>query len=206
MMKKISAVIFDCDGVLFDSRQANTNFYNRLLSDFGLPLMTEEEISYVHMHTACESVQYIFRNYPFKEAAQKQRLKMDYSPFIKDMIIEPGLKKLLKILKPGFALAIATNRSNTIGEVLEYNGLAEFFEVVISSLDVQRPKPNPESLFKILDFFKISPDESIYIGDSVVDYETADAADVPFISYKNRQLKAAYHLDCLMDIVDIINS
>ena len=205
-MKKISAVIFDCDGVLFDSRQANTNFYNRLLLDFGLPLMTEEEISYVHMHTACESVQYIFRDSAFEEEAQKQRFRMDYSPFIKDMVIEPGLKELLRILKPRFALAIATNRSNTIGEVLEYNGLTQFFEVVISSLDVQRPKPNPESLFKILDFFNISPDESIYIGDSVVDYETAEAADVPFISYKNRQLKAAYHLNCLMDMVELINS
>ena len=205
-MKNISAVIFDCDGVLFDSRQANTNFYNRFLLDFGLPLMTEEEISYVHMHTVCKSVQYIFRDSAFEEEAQKQRLKMDYSPFIKDMVIEPGLKELLRILKPGFALAIATNRSNTIGEVLEYNGLTQFFEVVISSLDVQRPKPNPESLFKILDFFNISPDESIYIGDSVVDYETAEAADVPFISYKNRQLKAAYHLNCLMDMVELINS
>ena len=205
-MKNISAVIFDCDGVLFDSRQANTNFYNRFLLDFGLPLMTEEEISYVHMHTACESVQYIFRDSAFEEEAQKQRFRMDYSPFIKDMVIEPGLKELLRILKPRFALAIATNRSNTIGEVLEYNGLTQFFEVVISSLDVQRPKPNPESLFKILDFFNISPDESIYIGDSVVDYETAEAADVPFISYKNRQLKAAYHLNCLMDMVELINS
>ena len=204
-MKKISAVIFDCDGVLFDSRQANTNFYNRLLLDFGLPLMTEEEISYVHMHTACESVQYIFRDSAFEEEAQKQRFRMDYSPFIKDMVIEPGLKELLRILKPRFALAIATNRSNTIGEVLEYNGLTEYFEVVVSSLDVLKPKPNPESLFKILDFFNISPEESIYIGDSVVDYETADAAGVPFISYRNRHLKAEYHLDCLMDMVGIVN-
>jgi len=34
MQSNISAVIFDCDGVMFDSRQANINFYNHILSHF----------------------------------------------------------------------------------------------------------------------------------------------------------------------------
>ena len=40
--KRISAVIFDCDGVMLDSRQANINFYNHLLDHFSLPPMREE--------------------------------------------------------------------------------------------------------------------------------------------------------------------
>ena len=193
-MKKTYAVIFDCDGVMFDSRQANINFYNHLLSHFGLSTMAEGSVAYVHMHTADESIRHLFRGTPYVEEALAYRLEMDYTPFIRDMIMEAGLKELLDLLRPKVGLAVATNRSNTIGKVLESNGLDRYFDIVVSSLDVKNPKPDPESLFKILDFFRITAEEAYYVGDSPVDYETAKAAGVPFIAYKNTGLKAAYHV------------
>ena len=205
-LKQIKAVIFDCDGVLFDSKQANINFYNSIRAHFGLPPMDKEEEDYVHIHTAHESVDYIFRNAPhLREKAQQYRLNMDYTPFIKYMKMEPGLVQLLDQLKKhGLKLAIATNRSNTIGPVLEYFGLKKFFDMVISSLDVRNIKPHPESLYKILDYFDISNKEAVYVGDSTVDYEMAKAAGVPFIAYKNKGLKAYYHVDSLLDISRLI--
>jgi phosphoglycolate phosphatase len=204
-LKKIRAVVFDCDGVLFDSRQANIHFYNHLLSRFGLPPMTEDKIDYVHMHTADESIRHIFEGSPYTEEAQAYRWEMDYTPFIKDMIMEPGLKEILQALKPAFGLAVATNRSNTIGKVLESNGLDKFFDIVVSSLDVKNPKPHPESLLKILRFFTIGPQQALYVGDSRVDRETARAASVPFIAYKNRSLEADFHADRMPDILTIVN-
>ena len=201
-MNKISAVIFDCDGVMFDSRQANINYYNHILSRFELSPMTEDEVAFVHMRTADESIRHIFRNTPLVEHAMAYRMKMDYTPFIKEMIMEPGLKELLEYLRPDFGLAVATNRSNTIGKVLEWNGLGHYFDMVVSSLDVKNPKPHPEALLKILKFFKIPPDQAVYVGDSSVDYETAMASGVIFIAYKNRGLDAAFHIDHLMDILE----
>ena len=204
--KTISAVIFDCDGVMFDSRRANINFYNHLLEQFGLPPMPEDSVPFVHMHTAEDAVRHLFRDTPYVEQAQSYRLQMDYEPFIKDMIIEPGLKGLLRVLKPRFGLAVATNRSNTIGPVLESFGLEGYFDLVISSLDVKNPKPHPESLFKILDFFQVKPRDAYYVGDSTVDEETAKAAGVVFISYKNRALDADHHVDALLEIARLVNS
>lgn len=203
-MNKISAVIFDCDGVMFDSRQANINYYNHILAKFSLPPMNEEQVSFVHMNTADESVRHIFRGTPYIEKAQEYKNRVDYTPFIKDMIIEPGLKDLLRRLRPHFGLAVATNRSTTIGKVLEWNGLDGYFDIVVSSLDVKNPKPHPEPLLKILDFFGIDPLESLYVGDSLIDLRTARAAGVIFISCKNRDLEADYHVDSLMDIADIV--
>ncbi len=62
----------------------------------------------------------------------------------------------------------------------------------------ERPQPFP--LYKILERFQISPEQAIYVGDSLVDYKTAKAAGVPLVSYKNTELKADYHVDHLMDI------
>jgi HAD superfamily hydrolase (TIGR01509 family) len=197
------AVVFDCDGVMFESRQANINFYNHLLAHFGLPLLREEQVAYIHMATADESIRYVFKGTPYLEQALAYRLQVDYTPFIRDMVLEPGLKELLALLKPRCGLAVATNRSNTIEKVIEYHGLAGYFDIVVCSLDVTRPKPHPESLFKILDFFSIRPDQALYVGDSPVDAETAKAASVPFVAYKNRNLDAAFHVEQLLDIASV---
>jgi len=197
---KDRAIIFDCDGVMFDSRQANTNLYNHLLSHFGLPPMAPEDVEFVHMHTVVESIQRIFRNSPHTDDALEYRLHLDYSPFIADMVLEPGLRELLDFLKPHYGLAVATNRSNTIGKVLEFNNLSDYFDIVVSSLDVENPKPHPESVFKILDFFGLEPDQCFYVGDSEVDYEVCRAAQVPLIAYRNKALDAALHVESTWEL------
>jgi phosphoglycolate phosphatase len=205
--KKIkSAVIFDCDGVMFDSRNANTHYYNYLLSMFELPPMTNDKINFVHSYTADESIRHIFEGTPYLAQAMALKNDVDYTPFIRDMVIEPGLKELLKLLKPDFGLGIATNRSTTIGKVLGYHGLDSFFDIVVSSLDVKNPKPHPESLLKILDFFNIIPANALYIGDSHLDYLSASSAGVFFIAYKNRALDAEYHVDSMNEIFEVIKA
>ncbi|MGM0428491.1 MAG: HAD family hydrolase [Thermodesulfobacteriota bacterium] len=203
---RISSVIFDCDGVMFDSRQANTNFYNHLLARFGLPPMTEAEEAFVHMHTADKSVRHIFKGTPHTEAAQAYRINMDYTPFIQDMVMEPGLKELLQKLKPRMGLAVATNRSNTLPIVLEVYQLADYFDMVVSSLDVTRPKPHPESIHKILDFFNIKPTQAIYVGDSLVDLETARASGVHFVAYRNPELKTPLRAESMPELERVMAS
>lgn len=203
-MKKGRAVIFDCDGVMFDSRKANINFYNHILKHFKLPPMTQDKIEFVHMHTADESIRHIFKDTPCLDQALEYRTQVDYRPFINDMIMEPGLKDLLKELRPGLGLAVATNRSNTIGKVIEYNGLEGIFDIIVSSLDVKNPKPHPEPLIKILDFFDITPLQAFYIGDSHIDYLTARSAGVVFIAYKNLNLDADCHVNSMIEIANIV--
>jgi len=200
------AVIFDCDGVMFDSRNANINYYNYLLSRFNLPPMTDDKIDFVHAYTAKDSIRHIFEGTPYLDQAIAIAKNTDYTPFIHDMIIEPDLKELLSALKPDFWLGVATNRSTTIGNVLKIHGLVDFFDIVVSSLDVKNPKPHPESLLKILKYFKISPGDAIYIGDSNLDYESARSAGVIFVAYKNRELDADYHVSSMMEISELLTS
>ena len=203
--QKIRAVAFDCDGVMFDSRQANIHYYNHMLHHFDLPSMTGAAVDFVHSHTAEESIRYIFQRTPHTDEALAYRWKVDYTPFVQDMIMEPGLKELLEWLKPRIGLAVATNRSNTIGEVLKTHGLTGFFDLVVSSLDVEQSKPHPESLFKILDFFQVGPEGILYVGDSAVDEETAKRAGVPFIAYRNQALKAYRHVGTMAEIKSLLH-
>jgi len=197
-------VIFDCDGVLFESRKANEAFYNHIRSRFGLPPMSLEELDYVHMATSEESINYIIPDERIRAEAQAYRLTVDYRPFARLMVIEPTLLDLLRFLKPDYYTAVSTNRSNTINPILEDFGLAPYFDLVVSCLDVSRPKPDPESINLILETLKIPADQALFIGDSEVDAAAARAAGVDLAAYRNSALPAEYHLENLAEVKTIL--
>jgi phosphoglycolate phosphatase len=171
-----------------------------LLEQFGKPYMAESDLDYVHMHTAGESISYLFRDDHLREAVLRYCQALDYSPFIQSMEIEPGLIDFLETIRPAIKTAVSTNRSTTIGQVLKSFALESYFDLVISSLDVTRPKPDPESVLKILDFFQVGPEQCLYIGDSEVDVQTAGGAGVPFAAYKNTALPANLHIQAFSEL------
>jgi len=203
----IKLVIFDCDGVLFDSKDANISFYNTILSQLQLPPMTQDEVEYVHVSTAEEALRYILdrRNPYLLDKALEYRREMDYTPFIRLMRMEPHLKELLTSLPTDIERAVSTNRTYTIGDVLRIHGLDGEFSLVVSALDVENPKPHPDSIMKILHYFSIFPSEALFVGDSGVDQVSAQRAQVIFVAYKNRSLNADYHIDDLLHIREIID-
>jgi phosphoglycolate phosphatase-like HAD superfamily hydrolase len=203
-MKRVRAVVFDCDGVMFDSMKANEAYYNHVLEHFGKPEMSEEQCDYVHMNTAEQSVTYLFRNDPKLEDALAYWRSMNYHPFIPMMEMEPYLQEFLEYLRPTYKTAIATNRSDTMPAVLNDHGLDGRFDLVVTCLDVEHPKPHPESLIKILDYFDLSPEEAIYIGDSRIDEMTASAAGVPLVGYKNPRLSAVLHVTHFKEIEEFL--
>ncbi|MDM8523778.1 HAD-IA family hydrolase [Desulfococcaceae bacterium HSG8] len=204
-MRNIQLVAFDCDGVMFDTTEANKAYYNKILAQFGRPEMDEDQFAYSHMHTADESVAYLFSDKDQFEAAQAYRKTMTYKPFIRYMEIEPFLKPLLKNLRPAYKTAIVTNRTDTMPQVLEEFDLASYFDLVITALDSDRPKPHPDPLIMALEHFKIDPSHAIYVGDSEVDEAAAKAAGVPFVAYDNRSLDAEFHITGLEQIGDILS-
>ena len=200
----LKVVIFDCDGVLFDSRRANQSFYNHLLSRFGKTQLTEDALAYVHMHTVTESIEFLFRNESVRDQVHAYRQNLDYTPFIRMMDMEPGLIDFLDLIRPSAKTAISTNRTNTIGQVLKMFDLDPYFDLVVSALDVSQPKPNPESVFKIMTYFDVKPECCLYIGDSEIDAQTAFRAEVPLVAYKNEALSADYHVGGFSELGDVI--
>jgi phosphoglycolate phosphatase len=203
-MAALKLVIFDCDGVMFDSRDANRIYYNHLLEKFGYPLMDREEEDYVHSHNVLDSVSFIFRNNPHEiKKVHAFRQTVDYTPFLQYMRLEPDLKEFLRFLKPKFYTAISTNRSTTMPAVMEMHGLDPFFDLVVTSLDVQQPKPHAEALLKILNHFELSANQAVYIGDSMVDREHTAEVGMRLISFKNTTLPAEYHVNSFLDIPNL---
>ncbi len=193
-LQHLRVIIYDCDGVLIDSRESNQAFYNHILERFGLPPVSPPQWSEVAPLTAPAAITHLFQGTPWLDEAQRYQTVVDNRPFISLIRVEPNLKATLARLRPRYRTAIATNRGKSLPLVLQSCGLEDYFDLAVGSLSVQQAKPHPECLLKILHHFRVQPEEACYIGDSAVDQETARRAGVHFGAYKNPDLDADFYL------------
>jgi HAD superfamily hydrolase (TIGR01509 family) len=201
-MTELKLIIFDCDGVMFDSKNANRHFYNQLRTGLGHPPMDEEELEYVHMHHVTDSVGHIFRHWPDElEKAHQYRAGLDYTDYIKYMTIEPDLVEFLERITPYYRTAISTNRTTTMATLLDLFDLRQHFGLVVTATDVENAKPHPDALHKILAHFSLDVASSIFIGDSMVDQEHAASVGMRMIAFRNPALPADYHVNSFMEII-----
>jgi len=204
-MKNIEVVAFDCDGVMFDTINANMAFYNKILEHFGRPVMTPQQLAYSHMHTADQSIAHLFPDTKSFEAAQTYRKQMSYLPFLSCMEMEPHLKPLIAKLKPRYKTAVATNRSDTMDRVITEHDLEGYFDLIVSACDVEHPKPDPAALIRIMEYFKIDSKQLIYIGDSQLDEMATKAADAVFVAYQNESLSAKFYISSLKEMENVLS-
>jgi FMN phosphatase YigB (HAD superfamily) len=99
---------------------------------------------------------------------------------------------------------VATNRADTMEEVMQVHGLADEFDLVVTSRDVPHPKPAPDVLVKVLKHFDLAPEEALYVGDSTVDEQAAAAVGVPLVAYRNPHLKARFHIAHLCEVQPLV--
>ena len=197
-------IIYDCDGVLIDSRESNRAFYNHILARFGLGPLIEAQLAVVHVSTAQGAIDYLFQGHPRREEAQAYQKTINNAPFLPLIRPEPNIREVLMRLRPRYRTAIATNRGKSLPLVLQTLGLAGLFDLTVSCYDVIQPKPHPECLQKILRHFQVRPDEALYLGDSEVDRLVAEEAGIPLAAYKNPRLKALYHLQDHLELIEIL--
>lgn len=192
--KTVKVVAFDCDGVLFDSKEANVRFYNHVLEQVGHEPVRADQREYIHMHTIGESLEYLLGPGSLLEQAFELCKTIDFSAFNQYMETEPGLIEILQFVKARYRVALATNRMVSTRTILSHFAIDHYFDLIVTASDVRFPKPHPESMEKIARTFSAAPEQIVYVGDSVVDEALALATGAFFVSYKNAQLKAQLHI------------
>ena len=126
----MKALIFDCDGVLFDTEAANWAYYNHILEHFGRPALTADQFAYAHQHTLNESIAHLFDGDESVAAVHAYRQTMDYGEFLKYLKVEPDLTPLLNKIRPRFKTAIATNRTDTVDR-LNFNKMQRILNYIV---------------------------------------------------------------------------
>ncbi len=188
--KGINTVIFDFDGTLFDLAIDWQKLRQRLGVDESVKLGELFE-SYVH---AADPKLDIVRATELEAVGGRH--------------LERNVVKMLKKLRDQrYNLAIFTrNARKTVMAALRNTGLKDLY--VVGHEDVQRLKPDPEGLRRILGHFKAGSNQAVVVGDTYHDLVAAHASGVRCILVKNEKLSyrpegADYYINSLSDLPDL---
>jgi phosphoglycolate phosphatase len=202
-----TAVIFDCDGVLFDSWRANVAYYDAIRRELALPPMGPEWERLCHILAASEVLDRMLAGDPALLArARAVARTIDYGPFYALMEPVPGLHDVLGDLGRRHRLAMATNRGRTVPEVVRRFGLGQHLVLAVGVHDVARPKPHPDMIELCLARLGVAPARAVYVGDAQTDLAAARAAGVHFVAVGDVAWSphAVETLDALPPLVDAI--
>ncbi|MDL2285178.1 HAD family hydrolase [Desulfovibrio sp. OttesenSCG-928-F07] len=201
-LTELRGLIFDCDGVLLNSRTANMHFYNTLRKKAGMPPLTAQEEEFVHMSTYEQALNHIFKGAERAKVSGFVEEMADNFDYFNLLEVEDGLIAMLTWLKQNkIKLAICTNRLSPLEPLLERFGLEGFFNPLQTASSAQ-PKPSPEGLQNILNAWHLKQGAVAYIGDSKVDEAASAAAQIPFWAFKNPTLSANLHITSFTELHD----
>ncbi len=176
-------IIFDMDGTLVNSSLTIANAINYVRHNLGFEAMEQEKIlRMVNDHTLNPA-----KTFYHAEAFDADHEKWFSEYYTKnhenELVLYDGIEELLDSLKEeGHALAVATNayRGSTI-ESLTHLNVYGHFDAIACYDDVEKGKPYPDMLHKILDELDHSNEKSIFIGDGPRDEMASKNADIPYI-------------------------
>jgi phosphoglycolate phosphatase len=217
MENSVKAVVFDLDGTLIDSAPDICASVNKMLASEGitpldlatvtsfigegLPKLVERVILHVDMPLARH------QDLTAKTLAIYNETPSDLTqPY-------DGVRACLDLLKfEGYRLAICTNKPFAItNNVLRELDFLPYFDTIVGADTLAVKKPNPAPLHYCIK--ELGADQTLYVGDSEIDYKTAINAHIPFAlftgGYRKEGLlyfKNAREFDTFKDLPKLIRT
>ena len=182
----ITTVIFDLDGTLLDTLQDLVDSVNFSLYAHNFPKRSLSEIrmflgngyKYLISHAVPENTS------ECEIAEALDTFKSYYQKHCLDTT-EPyaGIREMLQNLKEkGIKMAIVSNKGNDAVKELAHRFFENLIPIAIGESAKVRRKPNPDTVWAAMQQLGSGKNESVYVGDSEVDFETAKNAGIPCIS------------------------
>ena len=168
---KYKAVVFDMDGVIFDSERLVLQCWTELAEKHGIPDI--ETVYYKCIGTNRAQTREIFLDFYGEtfayEAFREEASVLFHSRYDNGrMPMKPGVVELLEFLKEqGYAVGLASStRSEVVRQEIGDAGLLPYFESLTCGDMVTVSKPNPEIFLKACEALGVLPEEAIAIEDS----------------------------------------
>lgn len=176
-MTDIKLLIFDLDGTIIDSEEANYKAYKNALAEVDVELSKDFFIKncfngqhykdFLPLLMPNASDEEIEKVHDRKQEIYISNMKnISVNPIIKDIIIEFKNKKKLALATTAGAIAVEN--------VLKAIQLENAFDLILTGNDVKKKKPNPEVFIKCLEHFNIEPYQTVIFEDSDIGIEAAN--------------------------------
>lgn len=211
---KYTVYLFDFDYTLADSSRGIVICFRNVLLRHGYTEVTDISIKRTIGKTLEESFSILtgITNAEQLEAFRKEYgQEADKYMSINTHLFADTLPTLHKLKKQGVRIGIISTKYRfRILDFLKIHFPTDWFDIIIGGEDVNQHKPNPEGLLLAIGKLNVTPDKTLYIGDSTVDAETAASAGVSFVGVtsgmtKYEELARYPHVKIISCLQDLVN-
>ena len=213
-MKTYQTYLFDFDYTLADSSKGIVMCYRNVLERHGHTGISDEQIKRTIGKTLVDSFAILsgITDTDTLEIYRKEYVKEADKYMTANTRLFPETAEVLTRLKAQGAKIgiISTKYRYRIMELLGHALPQGTIDLIVGGEDVQTPKPSPEGVFIALEKLHTEKASTLYIGDSIVDAETAQAAGTDFAGVLHgtttREELAAYpHTDIMNDLTALLS-
>jgi len=219
-MKQNYTILFDLDGTLVDTAPDLMRAHNHVMSKFGYPTKSTEEIRNLVGQGAGAMLGRSIWGQAKKEfgRVQNERVKkemikefVDYygKNIVNESKLINGVKDFLVWSKEKkISMGVCTNKQEHLAiDLLKKIGIYDFFEYVAGHNTFDYCKPDPRHLTSVVEILDGDLKKTLMIGDSETDANAAKAAGIPVIlledGYTEKNTTEIYHNHLIKDFVGI---
>lgn len=204
----LKAVLFDMDGVLFDSMPNHAYAWSHAMTDFGLK-MEPEEVYMNEGRTGHGTINILSNRYWGRNATDEEVQKIyDAKSALFNTLPEPqpmpGAMELLNKVRAQGLMRVIVTGSATHALLDRVNAAyPDIFspELMVTAFDVKHGKPNPEPYLMGLKKANIQADEAIVVENAPLGVQAAHAAGIFTIAVNTGPLKDEVLKEAGADIV-----
>ena len=209
----INGVIFDMDGLMFDTERMWATFWKPALAKLGLEY--KEGLDEAARGTAGETMRNILRKFYGEdcdaEAIVESLHEVADKEFEKPVPKKPGLDELLAWLDENhIPMAVASSsREKMIRHHLDNWNLTHYFKVIASGQQVTHSKPDPEIFLLAAEKLGVEPNRCLVLEDSYNGVRAGAAGGfvtvmVPDLMQPDDEMRSLYTAECksLLEVLD----
>lgn len=177
----LKAVLFDLDGTLLDSVPAILNSNRQVCIEMGIPYDEVKMRNWIGIPLKAQAHKLVpDRELEFMDVYRKVYRELQ-DP---DTHLFSGTIPMLDSLRAqGYHTGLVTSKnSRGTTRIVDLIGLRDKFDAIISADEVENAKPHPEPILTALEMLNVTPEEAVYVGDSLFDADAAHSAGVKFVA------------------------